>query len=362
MDDLNRTFRDKLSNGKMKHKTLKNIVANTFTYALSCGISEQQIEKAVGLERSDLINSELYLPEEFPHLIWKLIAKAHPGKPLTLHLASGTPLSGLCVPITAMQFAENLRATLQVLVRYRLVLSDRLEIELIDSGSESILRFYHPLDDLDGGYCNETAVSLFSRYIQQIVGIKEHLLRVEFSHFPLGLLDDYEQFFGVPVSFGQPYTTLVFRMETLDLPTQQPDSHPLAYVQENLNILKARQELLTISSPLSELQRAITRCVESGHYSVEAVARQINTSPRALQRQAQEQGFTIRQLLDEARQETALRLIPEPILSITNISNQLGYSDVRAFRRAFKRWTGKSPTQFRRDSGSSHTLDQPSKP
>ena len=327
---------------------LTSIVANTFNYAVGRGLDIEQINEATGLKRTDLINPETRLPEELAPTIWKLLGEAYPGQVLSLHAASAAPLSSMGQLALAVQYAENLRSALKALVQYRSVLSDRLWMELVESDVEAILQVHHPVDEIDGGYGAETGLAMLKRLGQEIIGGNDSLIRVGFKHEPFGALHVYENFFGVPVCFQQDFNMLVFRREALEQPTEQRDNHLFQYIQGNLDLLQDHWRLHRDPSKISELRDAIAHNAEFFEYSAEALAQQMNISLRALQRLAREHDLTIRQLLDNAREAKARQLLSNPALSIEAISNLLGYSDDRAFRRAFKRWTGQTPTEFRR--------------
>jgi AraC-like DNA-binding protein len=85
----------------------------------------------------------------------------------------------------------------------------------------------------------------------------------------------------------------------------------------------------------------------SGDTDQQAVARRLNRSVSALQRQLRAEGSTYRQVLDETRHSIALRLIREHQYSLGQIAYLLGFSDQANFSRAFKRWTGRPPTEYR---------------
>lgn len=327
---------------------LTSIVANTFNYAVSRGLDMEQINAATGLTRTDLINPETRLPEVLAPTIWKLLSEAYPGQALALHAASAIPLTSMGQIAQAVKYAENLRSALQVLVKYRTVLSDQLHADLIESDSEAILRSHHPVDKIDGGYGAEAGFGVLRRLTQEILAKDDLLVRVEFIHQPFGALQDYENFFGVPVHFQQSHNALVFRRNALDLPTQRRDAYLFEYIQRNLDLLQDHWQLHGNPSQISQLYDAIARNAEISEYSAEALAQQLNMSLRALQRQARDRGFTVSQLLENAREAKARQLLTDPKLSIEAISAQLGYSDDRAFRRAFKRWTGQTPAEFRR--------------
>jgi AraC-like DNA-binding protein len=71
-------------------------------------------------------------------------------------------------------------------------------------------------------------------------------------------------------------------------------------------------------------------------------------SARTLRRRLQEQGLTFDRLLEQIRLARAVSLLANPKMPVQRITEEAGYSDVRSFRRAFRRWTGQSPSDFRR--------------
>ncbi|WP_240626010.1 helix-turn-helix transcriptional regulator [Spirosoma pollinicola] len=80
------------------------------------------------------------------------------------------------------------------------------------------------------------------------------------------------------------------------------------------------------------------------------MAEALSLSPRILQRQLRQDGYSYQQLLDEVRRELAERHLREGILSIKDIALRLGFAEPSVFIRAFRRWTGQTPGMFRRGS------------
>lgn len=322
-------------------------IADVFNYALYRGVSEHRLSAETGLVRTDLINPETRLPGELFHSIWNLIAEACPGQAVGIQNARRAPLSSLGSLPQPMKYAENLRSALKTLVCYGSLLSDQLCLELVEFDSEAFLQLYHPLDVLDGGIAAESCMGLIWRSVQQAIGKEDSLVRVELAQRPHGLPRFYEAFFGVPVYFQRPYNALVFRQAALDTPTKQRDDDLFRYLQGNLDLLRDRWGLSDNTSPLADIHHTITHKAEFYQYSAEEIARDMNMSLRSLQRLMNQHGFTVRQLLENVRREKACQLLSNPTLNIEVIATQLGYSDDRAFRRAFKRWTGQTPAEFR---------------
>jgi AraC-like DNA-binding protein len=73
-----------------------------------------------------------------------------------------------------------------------------------------------------------------------------------------------------------------------------------------------------------------------------------------LRRRLTEHALTFETLLEQVRQARTMSLLGNPEMSIERITEEVGYSDVRSFRRAFKRWTGMSPTAFRNEGAVLH--------
>ena len=85
----------------------------------------------------------------------------------------------------------------------------------------------------------------------------------------------------------------------------------------------------------------------SGEISEEEIARDLHMSRRSLQRRLAEADAGYQSLVDDTRRDMALRYIQDPAKSATDITFLLGYSQQSGFSRAFRRWTGMSPSEYR---------------
>ncbi|WP_346836574.1 AraC family transcriptional regulator ligand-binding domain-containing protein [Microbulbifer sp. SAOS-129_SWC] len=99
----------------------------------------------------------------------------------------------------------------------------------------------------------------------------------------------------------------------------------------------------------AQVRHLIANLLPSGECSVERVAAGLNVQARVLQKRLQAQGTTFRDLLQHTRMEIAQRQLQHGRLSITDLALNLGYADVAIFSRNFKRWTGCSPRDWRRE-------------
>lgn len=99
---------------------------------------------------------------------------------------------------------------------------------------------------------------------------------------------------------------------------------------------------------LGSLRQVIPALLAAGCFHIECAAEIAGLHVRALQRQLAREGVTFRQLIDEARFEAATELLREPGATVTDVASELGYEHIADFTRAFRRWAGVSPSEYRR--------------
>jgi AraC-like DNA-binding protein len=153
-----------------------------------------------------------------------------------------------------------------------------------------------------------------------------------------------ERFFEAPVRFNARGLGLVFRDELLDAPLLASKPH-LARLLEAV----AEEKVAALPSPddeLAQVRQVLREALHAGDASLESVARQLKLTPRALQRhlKAHDTGFTVE--LDAVRRDLALVLVTQS-LTLQEVAFLLGFSEPAAFHRAFRRWTGEAPGQYR---------------
>ncbi len=121
------------------------------------------------------------------------------------------------------------------------------------------------------------------------------------------------------------------------------------YELQKLLLQQVRQESNDTENSLP-LRERIARFLLMNAYlgipTLESVAANFNTSPRTLQRKLQEEGITYQQLTDSIRKSLALQYLQSGKYPLKEISYILGYNELSAFSRAFKRWTGTAPVHY----------------
>jgi AraC-like DNA-binding protein len=157
----------------------------------------------------------------------------------------------------------------------------------------------------------------------------------------------YERIFGARVRFDCPTDALLLDAAARDIPLRTAQPQLAAYLARQASGALAQGPKAGIEGRVRALVRAE---LAPGAASLPRVARRLGVSRRTLQRRLDDRGLTFEALVDEVRRSEAELLLRTTSLPILDVSEQVGYSDARAFRRAFQRWTGVSPAKFRAGS------------
>ncbi|EOV0872649.1 AraC family transcriptional regulator ligand-binding domain-containing protein [Vibrio parahaemolyticus] len=178
------------------------------------------------------------------------------------------------------------------------------------------------------------------------------LLDIEASHFSLHLTQhasfeaEQSEFAQQnKLRFGDKFDGILLKASLLNTKNHQDEDALERHFQQHLKELQTRYP----NNLSDQAANMIGRLLSTGECSVERVARALDLHPRMLQSKLKQQGTSYRQLLQQVRQDFAEQRLHENVQSITDIALQLGYAETAVFSRHFRRWTGKSPRQWRLD-------------
>ena len=157
---------------------------------------------------------------------------------------------------------------------------------------------------------------------------------------------EHARVFGAEPRFGAAVAALVFPREVWDAPTRMTDPALFALLDRHARALA--EGAPSAGDLASRVRAAIAADLPGREPTVAAVARRLATSARTLQRRLGADGTSFARLVDEARRERAQAFLRAGDVSVAEVSWLVGFSEQSAFTRAFRRWTGLSPTEFRR--------------
>ena len=200
--------------------------------------------------------------------------------------------------------------------------------------------------ELQPFFCEELFASCLT-IARELVGPDLRPLRIELAYPAPAYAAHYASVFDCEARFGAAQNRLLIDTRWLAHPL--PGYNPLTAKQALA--LCAQQLTPDGGEPHQEIVAAVERLLRSRlrqQPKLNEVARTLNLSERSLRRKLAESGRIFREIHDRVRAERALQLLQAGTLSVSEIGSEVGFSDPREFRRAFKRWTGMPPQNARR--------------
>jgi AraC-like DNA-binding protein len=149
-----------------------------------------------------------------------------------------------------------------------------------------------------------------------------------------------------PVSFG--CATNAFVMEREFVERQVPAADERLYPILRRYLERVLKEEPPEDALLASVRRTVAESMRNGDPKLTQVASKIAVSPRTLQRRLKGYGVDFKGLVDGTRCRFSLNYLRDRKHTLMEIAYLLGYSEVSAFNRAFKRWTGSTPSDYRR--------------
>jgi AraC-like DNA-binding protein len=172
-------------------------------------------------------------------------------------------------------------------------------------------------------------------------------LQVWFTHAAPHDVTEYERTFGAGVvRFEAPFNGFHFPRQYLDSPVEGADPKLHEVIRKHVDNLV--EQLPTARSLSVQVRDLIAKQLKGGTPSALDVARALAIGPRTLARKLEQEHTTFKQLLDDVRGQLATRYVGDSDLAFSEIAFLLGFSQSASFHRAFKRWTGKTPLEYRR--------------
>ncbi len=266
---------------------------------------------------------------------------------LGLHTAEALPRGTYGLVEFVFRTAPTCRDALTQLVRYVPLMNNLLTFTVTESGGKARVVARIEGEPLClGRQANEFIVAIFLKVGREIAGTAWAPERVFFPHPAPANVDELERYLGT--------SQIAFDAEVLgtELASAVLDARiPAADVALHSFLDRQASERVAAAPPTDELgivREKIRISLQSGEPSIERVAVLLNVSVRSLQRKLTTAATTFRALTDDVRYALARVYLEDHRRPLTEVAFLLGYSDLRAFVRAHKRWSGKTPGASRR--------------
>jgi len=246
--------------------------------------------------------------------------------------------------------SPTLQAGLGSMIRHFPVHQDFTSFEVIGDADHEDLRWlcYRIIDERIENREQDAALSLgmFCNIFREALGESWRPFEVRFEHECKGNKSDFERFFGAPVRFGRRTNAIGFHRDDLESAMPAQDPYLLSVVESFL--LSRTSSLSAPEDAASVIRNEIKLHLGETEPSFSTIARMLGKSENSLRKTLRQNGLRYQDLLRSARRELSLHYLHDQERPLTDIAFSLGYSELSAFSRAFRNWTGSSPQKYRR--------------
>lgn len=192
----------------------------------------------------------------------------------------------------------------------------------------------------------ELSLGMFCNVFKAALGPDWRPLEVRFEHARPDGWSEHERLFDAPVQFGRRTNAIAFRRADLDarMPTRDPYLFSVvrAFLQSRLQHEQDPTDFASVVRNEIKLQ------LGNAEPSIDQIAGVLGLTGQDFQRRLRRKGLSFNEILRAARHELALHYLEDMEMPLTEIAYNLGYSELSAFSRAFRSWTGMSPQRYRR--------------
>jgi AraC-like DNA-binding protein len=316
------------------------------------GLDVQRIRQETALTRGELSDPDRLIPASRMYRMWEVADRFwnRPG----LGLAAGP-----AVPIGAYEVLDYLVLTgttlgegLAEFFKYFAVATQSVRYQIHDEGAlVSCEMVWLIVPTGVAFHLRDYSLAGFAHRAFQAAGCRP--VRVEVAGPLLAAITDYATATGTREIVQTERNALVFSRQCWDAPLPRRDEYLRRTLQRHADHLLTQSRAAAKLGLADRVRAELLRSARLGLPSLDDVARALGVGARTLQRQLREEGTTYAEIIERARGSLAAEYLRDDGLSISEIAYLLAFSEPSAFSRAFKRWTGQTPQEFRQRAASS---------
>lgn len=324
-------------------------VAALLAHLNRLGVSARMIRARTGIE-SEGLSPESRIPLSNYHALWQLALEENrdPALGLTLGRQNEPHLMGLVSSLA--RHSDTVGEALREYSRLAGLVNESMTIELHDGpepmggdGQVCLSYLYHFPEFYCPAEC-ERALLLMLKRCQQWAGQSIQLSAVHLAHAPQGPESLYRKAFNCPVYFDEPVCRVYFSRHYLSYPMRGTNPFVRHALRQQADLLLNR---IKTSSLAEKVRSVLLDDPDASELSLDRIAERFHLTRQSLIHRLKAEGVAFKSLLEKVRFERAKHLLKQTRLTNSEIAVALGFSELSAFSRAFKRWSGLSPKAFR---------------
>ena len=327
--------------------------ANIPVYLLRClaatladfGVDTARLCLGLGFTVDDLANPACRVSFRQGSTLIRRGLQLAPNKGLGLLIGERETIASIGLVGYAMMTSPTLGAATSLGMTQQKFTGSMLEFEMQqDERFVSVRasnRFHEPDIQM---FLVEEAFASFLQIARGLVGNSFVPQRIDLNYPAPEYAAEYQRVFQCPIRFGQPSNAFFTDIDWVSRPllTYDPLSHRQALEFMEIGFSREREKIDLFES----VERAVRQNLRELPTFSE-IAKKLCLSERTLRRRLADNGVSYQELLDSVRKHRALEMLANPRLSIEQVAFEVGFCDSHNFRRAFKRWTGNTPSEMR---------------
>lgn len=314
------------------------------------GLAPEALLARAGLSAAALDDPEARIPAAAADALWQAAFHAADDPALALHAAEQTPFGAFRVLDYLAASGATVGDGLARVAAYFPLVDPRGALAVEDGeGERVVITFTSTVGAPLPPPAQEYTLAILAGRIRHLLSPAWRPAEVRLAFARPADASEHGRVLGVAPRFDAGVASLALSRTDWERPTSSRDPGLFATLDEHARRLVERAE----PAPLTERVRAaIAADLPGREPSLASVARRVALSTRSVQRRLAEAGTSFAQAVDAVRAERAQAFLRSRDVSLAEVSWLLGFSEQSAFTRAFRRWTGLSPTEWRRRDGS----------
>lgn len=265
---------------------------------------------------------------------------------LGLHMGEQTSPSNLGLLGHLLISAPTLGDAVRQWMNYHRLVNDAEPSHLMVHGEQATFVYQFPRSTVN---CNRIRAEFGLVQLLKLAGLMMGddlpVQEVQFEHAAPDYRDEYQRIFQAPVRFGCAHTAILFPASLLrkDLPSAHTAVFQLLKDEADRQLVNLDES----ASLADKVEHFLHVTLQQGKPTIVQVAEHFDMNERTFRRKLEGQDTTFSELLGQVQLKVAKRLLENPAIPIDSIADRLSFSEASAFHRAFKRWTGQTPNEYR---------------
>lgn len=316
------------------------------------GLDAEELMAEAGISEVAIDDPDRRLPVPTIFKLWHAVTERVEDPDIGLWVGERADVREAGVIGYAMLHSETTGQAMKRLVRFSRLLASDAEIDLEVTPDRWTFRSRRPPHEPGFRPPTDEGGAMITKALRDISGRQIDPLEVWFA-YPRPLdVTRLTSWFRCDLRFDQPRGGMVYGSHQMETPLLDSEERLTHYLDQ-----LAEQELAALPQADTYSRRvgvAVWETLSDGQPAIAQIARELGVSTRTLQRRLREEGTTYAEVIDSLRAQMAPTLLRDGSLAVYEIAYLLGYSDPSAFFRAFRRWRGCSPAEYRENAGTAH--------